>query len=244
MVRLQKGNVARVKGPLFDNYNRLCKSVNPWNSQANLAPEASNIPNEIQVLNWGLIWRFHCSHDKQIIEMITEIKFAIINLLIHSWEERLTCFDCNPGRGETMWEKGALSQICRQILHHHLLHMSRRDNSNSQHATFLQTNWMWHLPKQWLNFLNLACHWLPRRFCPMWKTATQTRTRTLCFHSTDHSPINFNWSVEPPYRRDGRLFETEPSHIFSCHDNHVCTKVNVDCTLTERDNLLHDTHTP
>ena len=27
--------------------------------------------------------------------MITEIKFAIINLLIHLWEERSTCFDCN-----------------------------------------------------------------------------------------------------------------------------------------------------
>ena len=27
-------------------------------SHAGLAPEASNIPNEIQVLNWGLIWSF------------------------------------------------------------------------------------------------------------------------------------------------------------------------------------------
>ena len=26
--------------------------------------------------------------------MISEFKFAIINLLIHPWEERLTCFDC------------------------------------------------------------------------------------------------------------------------------------------------------
>ena len=66
----------------------------PWNSHAGLAPEASNIPNEIQVLNWGLIWSLYYSSDEQIIEMITEIKFAIINLLIHSWEERLTCFDC------------------------------------------------------------------------------------------------------------------------------------------------------
>ena len=67
----------------------------PWNSHAGLAPQASNIPNEIQVLNWGLIWSLHYSSDEQIIEMITEIKFAIINVLIHSWEERLTCFDCN-----------------------------------------------------------------------------------------------------------------------------------------------------
>ena len=65
-----------------------------WNSHAGLAPEAGNIPNEIQVLNWGLIWSFHYSSDEQIIEIITEIKFAIINLLIYSWEERLTCFDC------------------------------------------------------------------------------------------------------------------------------------------------------
>ena len=40
--------------------------------------EASNIPNEIQVLNWDLIWSLHYSPNEQIIEMITEIKFAII----------------------------------------------------------------------------------------------------------------------------------------------------------------------
>ena len=45
--------------------------------------------------NWGLIWSLHYSSDEQLIEIITEIKFAIINLLILSWEERLTCFDCN-----------------------------------------------------------------------------------------------------------------------------------------------------
>ena len=66
----------------------------PWNSHAGLAPEASNISNQIQVLNWGLIWSLHYSSDEQIIEMITEIKFAIINVLIHLWKERLTCFDC------------------------------------------------------------------------------------------------------------------------------------------------------
>ena len=41
------------------DYDRLCKSVNPWNSHAGLAPEASNIPNGIQVLNWGLIRSLH-----------------------------------------------------------------------------------------------------------------------------------------------------------------------------------------
>ena len=66
----------------------------PWNSHAGLAPEASNIPNEIQVLNSGLIWILHHSSNSQIIEMIPEIKLAIMKLLIHSWEERLTCFDC------------------------------------------------------------------------------------------------------------------------------------------------------
>ena len=43
---------------------------------------------------WTEVWFevFHYSSDERIIEIITEIKFAIINLLIHSWEERLTCF--------------------------------------------------------------------------------------------------------------------------------------------------------
>ena len=76
-------------------FDRLCKSVSPWNSHAGLGPlEASNNPNEIHVLNWGLIWSLRYSSDEEIIEMITEIKFAIINLSIHSQEERLTCFDC------------------------------------------------------------------------------------------------------------------------------------------------------
>ena len=77
------------------DYDRLCKPVNLWNSHDSLAQEASNIPNEIQVLNWGLISSFHYSSYEQIIEIIIEIKFAIINLLIHSWEECLTCFDFN-----------------------------------------------------------------------------------------------------------------------------------------------------
>ena len=37
-----------------------------------LAPEASNIPNEIQVLNRGLILSLYYSSDEQIIEMILQ----------------------------------------------------------------------------------------------------------------------------------------------------------------------------
>ena len=36
----------------------------------------------------------HHSSNNQIIEVIPEIKFAIMKLLIHPWEERLTCFHC------------------------------------------------------------------------------------------------------------------------------------------------------
>ena len=59
-----------------------------------LAPEVSSNPIKIRVLNSGLIWILHHSSNSQIIEMIPEIKFAIMKLLIHSWEERLTYFDC------------------------------------------------------------------------------------------------------------------------------------------------------
>ena len=83
LVGQQKSNVARVKWPLFDRLWQIMQISKPWNSHAGLAPEASNIPNEIQVLNWGLIWSLHYSSDEQIIEMITKIKFAIVNLLIH-----------------------------------------------------------------------------------------------------------------------------------------------------------------
>ena len=54
LVRLQK-DVARVKWLLFD---RLCKSVNLWNSHAGLAPEASNIPNKIKF--WTEAWFEFC----------------------------------------------------------------------------------------------------------------------------------------------------------------------------------------
>ena len=71
--------------------------------------EVSNNSIKIRVLNSGLIWILHHSSNNQIIEMIPEIKFAIMKLLIHSWEERLTCFDCNcrnmSERKSVRWER-------------------------------------------------------------------------------------------------------------------------------------------
>ena len=80
---------------LVSNLGRLYKLLHLSNSHASLALEVSNNPIKIRVFNSGLIWILHHSSNNQIIEMITEIKFAIMKLLIHSWEERLTCFDCN-----------------------------------------------------------------------------------------------------------------------------------------------------
>ena len=65
------------------------------NSHAGLAPKASNIPIKIRIFNLHLIWILHHSSDEQIIKMVTDIKFAIMNSLIRSSEERLSCFDCN-----------------------------------------------------------------------------------------------------------------------------------------------------
>ena len=48
----------------------------------------------IRVLDWVLFWIFDSSFEEWIIEMINEIKFAIMNSLMHSWQERLSCFDC------------------------------------------------------------------------------------------------------------------------------------------------------
>ena len=73
---------------------RLCKLLHLSNSHGSLAPEASNNPIKIRVLNWALIWILHYSSDDQVIEMIPEIKFAIINLVIRSSGERLSSFDC------------------------------------------------------------------------------------------------------------------------------------------------------
>jgi len=39
----------------------------------------SNI--KIRVFNWVLIWILHCSSDEQIVEMVADIKFAIMDLL-------------------------------------------------------------------------------------------------------------------------------------------------------------------
>ena len=63
-------------------------------SHASLAQGVSNNLIKIRVLNSSLIWMLHHSSNSQIIEIIPEIKLAIMKLLIHSWEERLTCFDC------------------------------------------------------------------------------------------------------------------------------------------------------
>ena len=54
--------------------------------------------------------------------MITEIKFAIINLLLHSWEECLACFDCK-GRDTfvvspdvaTGYGKSLIYQLAEQV---------------------------------------------------------------------------------------------------------------------------------
>ena len=51
-----------------------------------------------------MIWILHYSSDEQIIQMVTDIKFAIMNLLIGSSEEHLSCFDCN-------WQINARSDI-------------------------------------------------------------------------------------------------------------------------------------
>lgn len=61
---------------------RLCKLVHLSNSHASLAPEESSIPTKIRVFNWVLIWILHYSSDEQIIEMVTDIKLAIMNVLI------------------------------------------------------------------------------------------------------------------------------------------------------------------
>ena len=64
------------------DYDRLCKSITT------------------------LLWSLHYSSDGQITEMIVEIKFAVINLLIYSWKERLTCFDCD-------WQMKLTSSVSR-----------------------------------------------------------------------------------------------------------------------------------
>ena len=73
------------------DYDRLYKSVN----REILTPAWHRKPAIFQTkFKFELRLDFYYSSDEQIIEMISEFKFAIINLLIHPWEERLTCFDC------------------------------------------------------------------------------------------------------------------------------------------------------
>ena len=50
---------------------------------------------KIRVFNWGLSRILLYSSDKQIIQMVTDIKFAIMKSSIRSSEESLSCFDCN-----------------------------------------------------------------------------------------------------------------------------------------------------
>ena len=69
---------------LVSNRGRLCELGPLSNSHASLALEVSNNPIKIRVLNSGLISILHHSSNNQIIEMISEIKFAIMKLLIHS----------------------------------------------------------------------------------------------------------------------------------------------------------------
>lgn len=42
----------------------------------------------------GSFWILYSSSEKHIAELSNEIKFATTNLLIHCWQECLTCFDC------------------------------------------------------------------------------------------------------------------------------------------------------
>ena len=67
---------------LVSDLGRLSKLIHLSNSHASLAPEVSNNPIKLRVLNSGLIWILHHSSNSQIIEMIPEIEFAIMKLLI------------------------------------------------------------------------------------------------------------------------------------------------------------------
>ena len=69
---------------LVSNLGRLCKLLHLSNSHASLTLEVSNNPIKIRVLNSGFILNLHHSSNNQIIEMIPEIKFGAIELLIHS----------------------------------------------------------------------------------------------------------------------------------------------------------------
>jgi len=57
-------------------------------------------PIKIRVLDRVLFWIFHSSFEEQTIETSNEIKFAIMNLFIHPWQERLSRFDCNNNNND------------------------------------------------------------------------------------------------------------------------------------------------
>ena len=94
-------------------------------------------------------------------------------------------------------------------------------------------------------FINKPCIFDPLS-APNWvfiASITVKWTLTKIFHHGHLIAINLNWPFLPHNRRDGRLFEAEPSYIFSGHDNMIGIKVDVNCTWAERNNLLHNTYT-
>ena len=92
-----KGNVARVKWPLalFDRLRQIMQISKPvkLSRRPGTGSQQYSKRNSSFELRFDLKFSINLS-DERIIEITTEIKFAKINLLIHSWEERLTCFDC------------------------------------------------------------------------------------------------------------------------------------------------------
>ena len=100
-----KGNVARVKWPLalFDRLRQIMQISKPvkFSRRPGIGRQQFKL--------WTEVWFevFHYSSDERIIEIITETKFAIKNLLIHSWEERLTCFDCKVCFGGSRFTSSA-----------------------------------------------------------------------------------------------------------------------------------------
>ena len=89
-----KGNVATVKWPLalFDRLRQIMQISKP----VKFSRRPGTGSQQTKFKFWTEVWFgvFHYLSDERIIEITTEMKFAKINLLIHSWEERLTCFDC------------------------------------------------------------------------------------------------------------------------------------------------------
>ncbi len=78
-----------------------------------------NTPINIQVLNWVAVWTLQYSIQKWNIEAKNEIKFVIMESLIHPWQERLRCFDCNNQLTDTTW---LISKTCFEQHVEHYLH--------------------------------------------------------------------------------------------------------------------------